>query len=393
MQTNTNGKARKITDPASRQAISLYPEATDTTSSVLSQAEAPKIMQQLGHLGFTPVQARNAVSFLSQRSPIASNLLGSLSVLEASIEYLILYIPECDMPQRFLPTVNSSNPFIASTHSGADDVKKRWVENKAVKEAGWPTHVVKECTSDSRLLDSWDLLIAALGKRLIGDDWKELLETSIEGLEPYRFDPEEVEALGAHFADQTEIVMPLFSAPMKLHILVSSKNSYPRRDLTPLYITSASVPAYVRLYLLAQILRAIKDDCFVEPGEGFCMAAMRFLEGEWANIEDNGPPDMTTVLQHIVPPPQTSSKLNDNESLDQGLSIDLGRRRNGRPRPRDNRSDSQIREDFEALRRIDKVCRSLLTSLWSSIHGGVSSMRNYLQPGENYLHSPPRKIF
>ena len=129
----------------SQQAISLYPEAADISSS-FSDEERLKVTQQLGHLGFSNAQARDAISFLTQSSALASNLLGSLPSLEAAIEYLVLNVPECDLPQRFLPSTNSSNPFITSAHSGSDDLKRRWIEDRAVKEAGWPAHVVKDST-------------------------------------------------------------------------------------------------------------------------------------------------------------------------------------------------------------------------------------------------------
>ena len=76
-------------------------------------------------------QARDAVAFMSIPSPLASNLLRVSSPREACIEYLVLHIPEVDLPPRFLPEMNSSNPFITSMHSGQEDIKKRWIEERA----------------------------------------------------------------------------------------------------------------------------------------------------------------------------------------------------------------------------------------------------------------------
>lgn len=337
-----------ITDASPLQANSIYPEAEDTVPSVLGQEDAPKLLEQLGHLGFKQAQSRSAVRFLSEPSALTSNLLGSLSSLEASIEYLVLNVPECDLPERFLPNNNSSNPFITSTHSGTDDLKKRWIEDKAIKEAGWPAHVVKQCTSDRRLLESWDLLIAALGRTLIGEDIHSLFNFGIST--KIDIDAEEVEALGAQYIDPSQLVMPLFSAPVKLHILVSPDGSYPRTGYPPMYITSPSVPAYIRLHLLSQLLRAIRADTFVETGESFCMAAMRFLEDQWASIEDNGPPDMSEVLRHLIlrPPISTSLDVGPRVSIPRVLEGGKARKRTEGQRC-DDRNDKQIMDEFETL--------------------------------------------
>ncbi|KAF7337469.1 Dead deah box [Mycena sanguinolenta] len=185
---------RDLAEDAIKQAISLYPEAKDdVTPSVLSDEDAPNVNQQLATLGFNPVQARNAVNFLSQPSPVTANLMNSLSPLEAAIEYLILHVPECDLPQRFMPTANSSNSFVVSTHSGADDLKTRWIEDKAAKEAGWPIHVVKACVeADRSLVENWGLLLVTLGQKLIGNEGS---TTAAEG-EAYLIDPDEIEAMG-----------------------------------------------------------------------------------------------------------------------------------------------------------------------------------------------------
>jgi ATP-dependent RNA helicase DHX57 len=330
----------------------LYPEAADIASSLFSEEDGLKVVQQLGHLGFTDPQARDAVSFLSQSSPLASNLLGSLPSLEAAIEYLVLNVPECDLPQRFLPSINSSNPFITSAYSGTDDLKRRWIEDKAVKEAGWPAHVVKDCTVNSNLL-AWDRLLAELGKRLIGKD----SFVEVANSDPYIINTDEVEALGASFVDPTQLVIPLFSAPIQIHILVSSIEYYPRSSYAPMYITSTTAPPYIRLHLLSRILIAMKSNSFMEPDEGFCMAVMRCLEGEWAIIEDNGPPSMSMVLKHFVPSPQASPEINANDNLAFSNERTTGRHR-GRLRL-DDRDSNQIRHDFEALCRSDKVCLQL----------------------------------
>ncbi|KAF7981091.1 hypothetical protein HWV62_34789 [Athelia sp. TMB] len=329
-------------------AGSLYADADGGVSSVLSEDDAPKTIQQLGQLGFKPAQARNALKFLSQPSPLTSNLLGSLSPLEASIEYLILHVPECDLPERFLPSNNSSNPFITSAHSGSEDLKKRWIEDKAIKEAGWPAHVVRQCTSDSRLVENWELLVTSLGKKLIGENTDVLFSEAQPPVNQpsITFGMDEIEALGAEYLDSSHLVMPLFSAPITLHILVSADGSYPLTGYPPMYITSTSVPAYVRLHLLSELLLALASGDLIEPEEGFCMAAMRLLEEKWAIVEDSGPPDMSTVLRHLIPQPLAANGPAASGPTSGGVK---GKRRGGTMRG-DERSNEQIKKDFEALR-------------------------------------------
>ncbi|KIM88927.1 hypothetical protein PILCRDRAFT_813926 [Piloderma croceum F 1598] len=348
---------REMVENTIKKASSIYPEAEDIVPSVLGQEDVPKLLEQLGHLGFKQAQSRSAIKFLSEPSALTSNLLGSLSSLEASIEYLVLNVPECDLPERFLPNNNSSNPFITSTHSGTDDLKKRWIEDKAIKEAGWPAHVVKRCTSDRRLLESWDLLIAALGRTLIGEDVHSLFNFGIST--KIDIDAEEVEALGAQYIGPLQLAMPLFSAPVKLHILVSPDGLYPHTGYPPMYITSPSIPAYIRLHLLSQLLRAVQADTFVEPGESFCMAAMRFLEDQWASIEDNGPPDMSEVLRHLIlcPPVSTSPGVDPSVPIPRVLKA----RKRTEGQRGDNRNDKQIRDEFETLCGSDRYAEMFAT--------------------------------
>ncbi|KAG5647688.1 hypothetical protein DXG03_008411 [Asterophora parasitica] len=348
---------REQVEDAIKKGIAMYPEASDTQSSVLDDStKVPEVHQQLGHLGFTSAQVRNATSFLSQPSRLASSLLATSSPLEACIEYLVLNLPECDLPQRFLPAINSSNSFITSAHSGIDDLKRRWVVDKAVKEAGWPAHAVNEFTQVPALLQNWDVLLVALGERLIGKKWTEGNQLEVGGT-PFEIDADEVEALGASISDSAELVIPLFSAPIQVHILTSSKKAYPRSDFSPMYLTSTSVPAYVRLHLLTSLLVALKSEEFLEHGEGFCMAVMRVLEGEWAIIEDNGPPDMSSVLAHFIPETQNIEGPASDSPVPFGVPRNRGERQGG---PRcDKFSDKQIREEFETMCRQDKYAEML----------------------------------
>ena len=305
----------------------------------------------MGHLGFNKAQIRSATEFLSQNSAISSQLLSSLSSLEACIEYLILHIPECDLPQRFLPNNNSSNPFITSAHAGEHDLKRRWIEEKAIKEAGWPPQVVKECIADPRFINSWDLLMVALGKRLIGRQMDQMSPASSTS---YLIEEGEYTALGARLEDPGHLILPLFSAPIDVHILFSVDECYPRPGYLPIFVTSSTVPAYIRLHLLARFLLTLELESGVLADEGFCMAVMRIFEGEWALVEDNGLLDISTVLEHLVSRPQKSvTNASKFHSLNSHDNPDSDPKKKGR-RPR-IKHDAQLKRELEAIQKTEKV--------------------------------------
>ncbi|KAF9225566.1 P-loop containing nucleoside triphosphate hydrolase protein [Gyrodon lividus] len=340
---------RDLVEDTVKRANSLY-GVDEMTPSVLAVDDAPAITQQLRQLGFQANQVQNAVTYLSSPTSLGSHLLSSLSSLEACIEYLVLHVPESDLPKRFLPSNNSSNPFVVSGHSGADDLKKRWVEDLAIKEAGFPAHVVRECTADPNMVDNLDLLVAALCRRLVGEDSEgpskpnANFEASLLNL---RNNADEVEALGAHFLDQCHISMPLFSAPVQLHVILPPDTCVDR-TIPAVYVGSHAVAPYVRLHLLAELFRAMQQEDFMEPGEGFLMAAMRVLEDHWAHIETNGPPDMSAVVGHLVAPRvalQAPDRPYDGHN-NKRSSRDASRK----PKhPSDDRSDEQVKQDFESM--------------------------------------------
>ncbi|KAF8640981.1 hypothetical protein AX17_000627 [Amanita inopinata Kibby_2008] len=350
---------REAVEDIVKKGLSMYPEATDVHTNQLSEDDVRNTSRQLGTLGFSSAQIQIAVSFLAQPSAISANLLATVTPLEAAIEYLVLHVPECDLPLRFLPSRNSSDPFITSLHSGTDNLKRRWIEEKATKEAGWPAKIVRECMSDERLLNNWDRLINALCKRLIGEGYDEALEPAAIPTVPYAIEPAELEAYNAVFVTNSELVMPLFSAPIKLHVFISAdpRLAYPKPGFIPVYLSSTTVPAYIRLHLLSRLLIGSRSHTFLDADEGFCLGAMRLLEEEWSKIETDGRPDISSVLQHVLPQRNfTISNVPEPE-----LIVEFGGQRRKRSKLNDNRTSKQIREDFLALCQSEKYTSLLST--------------------------------
>lgn len=330
------------------QVIEMYPEAEDSEPAHLASEDHLPIMKDLERLGFSATQARTALTALSRPSPLTTSLLGRLPPLQACIEFLILQVPECDLPQRFLPTVNSSNPFVTSAHAGTDNLQKRWIEDKAVKECGWPAHIVKDCMSEPELAEDWGKLLFALDCRLVGLDWR---EASMQFSNLEVIDEDEVEAFGGTRGLNGELVIPLPVAPLSLHIIVSEDRTVPTSDIhLPMYLTSPSVAAYVRLHIISKVIDAFSSGTLREPGESVIMAMVRLIEEEWVVIQDNGSPNLADVLRYLMPTTQPHATPDAGPARSTSVLTVPSTERTRAPR-HDDRSDKTVRDEFEQLTR------------------------------------------
>ncbi|EMD42249.1 hypothetical protein CERSUDRAFT_110776 [Gelatoporia subvermispora B] len=345
---------RDLVEDCIKKAIAANPESSEHVSPVLPFEETAHIRGQLKLLGFTQAQIQNAINSLSQQSPLTTRLLRSLPALQACIEYLVLQVPECDLPERFLPSLNSSNPFVTAAHAGTDDLRKRWIQDKAVKECGWPIHVVRECMKDRSIGDNWTLLLRHLNTRLLGLHATDVA-TESTSTERETIDHDELESFDARFGDLGEVTVPLPVAPMQLVVFTEEGQIAVNGSPPALYIRSNSLAAYVKLHLVSKVLTAFREGTLVEAGESVIMASLRLIEEEWAQIEDEGPPDMSQVLQHLLP--------REDETPAEAVSMDTAniaprrRRRGGASRRQDDRTDARIREEFEKMYRSEEYTR------------------------------------
>lgn len=329
--------------------MSLDPIEVDDELPNISSEELRHVDNELKTLGFKALQARKATDFMMIPSPMASMLLASQGLLAACLEYLILHTPECDLPERFLPSQNSSDAFIKAVHVGTDNLKTRWLVEKATKEAGWPIHIVRECLQDSRIDGQWELLLAAMAKRLLGEDAADIFDQALPKAEVHLLELDDIEALGAEYKSKDHVVMPLFGAPIQWHILVSP-NEYPRAGFAPMYLTSSTVPAYIRLHMLSCLLRAMTTETFDETGGGFCLAGMAVLDEEWSKIEAMGPPSISQVFQHF------HREVSEDDSKEDVI-VKGKKRVQGKAHvaSRDPRSDVQVKETYAKTRQIQKA--------------------------------------
>ncbi|PWZ01162.1 P-loop containing nucleoside triphosphate hydrolase protein [Testicularia cyperi] len=161
------------------------------TAAPAKLVDQQALEKQLASLGFRPGHARSAVRWLtSARQTLAgaatasSNaflvdpLLASAANLadrEAALEYLMLYTPEEDLPQRFKPST-SSEKFVTASKAGAggDALAVGWAIDRLSKQGGYPRSTVQACFK--RILD-------AEAKRTAGSSETTLLSRqSKEGL-------------------------------------------------------------------------------------------------------------------------------------------------------------------------------------------------------------------
>ncbi|KAH9957470.1 P-loop containing nucleoside triphosphate hydrolase protein [Lactifluus volemus] len=357
LEVKLSTELRELVENAIKMVLILgyvmySPELEDTSLLVINEDSTSVILQQLDDLGFIKTQARDAVAFLSKPSPLASNFLSAASPLEACIEYLVLHVPEN----------NSSNPLVTGIHGGQEDIKKRWVKDRAIKQAGWPAHVVHDCSTKSHLLEEWALLVAALNRRLVGESWEDVtMQPDGDDVEE-RITEDEIESMGASYADDYTftLVMPLFLAPIQLNFVIPPGYAYNRSSRPPpMYITSSSVPAYVRLHLLERLLDAFKKGTISDSTEGICVVAMQVLEEHWALLEDQGPPNMHDVLRHLAPHQEARVlKVNPTSGAPE-------KTRERKPRSaassvrHDLRSDAEVMQEFDTMRQDERYAKLL----------------------------------
>jgi hypothetical protein len=86
----------------------------------------------------------------------------------------------------------------------------------------------------------------------------------------------------------------------------------------------------------------------LEEHEGFCTAVMRIFEGEWALIEDHGPPNMSLVLKHVVAPHRKFVRVIEEPTATKPSKPGF------KKRPA-NSSDAEIKRRFLAIQNDTRV--------------------------------------
>ena len=271
----------------------------------------------------------------------------------------MLHIPEADLPARFLPENNSSQGFVSSAHGGAEDILQRWAEERATREAGYPRLATK--SASGKVDGRWDLILEVLSAQLTGFGPPNLsMDVDIETRDMSR--QEELEAVQAVYPDATfndktgVLSIPLPTAPAFLNIIYLPDHPYPEGvRVPPLYVTSSTMAPYIRLHLIAELVKQIAPQGVREAGDMICFTAVDLVDQVWQQIEESGPPDMAEVIKHLIPPP----KLSGAPAEEPSASV-KGPRKPKRLKAVDTRSNEQILKEFNEVKEGPKY-KSMLT--------------------------------
>ena len=361
-------------------------EIAGTVSNTPSRSSTPSLdmstlKAQLTTLKFRQAHIDSALLALqaaharlhSSSSSIADPLVLSLSILsplEAAIEWLLLHLPEDDLPHRYRPT-SSSSDFVTGasvSNGGQSALVKSWLLDKLVKQAGFPRKAVERVlVEDERQSVALDIL----GRRLCGwesgeNGWgaEEYSAYSGDGQDHDRqmMRDEEITAIEAVLGERYRRISTgeheiYIAGPnndsITLYIILDEASPYPSPEYPTyppsFYITSPSLPAYMRLQLHALLLRQFRDPerhdlrSVLESGAGGAVLGMvEYLESALPDIISN-PPDVGQVMRYLV--------SNVDGMIDEPRTAVLGTPR--KPRETHKRRLPAI-EDNETLRRKQK---------------------------------------
>ncbi|WVQ98990.1 hypothetical protein IAU59_006122 [Kwoniella sp. CBS 9459] len=341
------GTVRKMMQQFPSAVLEASRDATATASTAPSGISTPaldlvSLKGSLTALGFRPTHVTSALSALSaatarlHSSSTSTNdplvlSLSILSPLEAAIEWLLLHLPEDDLPPRYRPS-SSSADFITSasnTSGGQNALVKGWLVDKLVKQAGFPRKavetVLKAEQRESAAIDilgrrlcGWETDEGGWGAEEYGDGWSgdEVAE------EERRVTREEeimtVEAvLGERYqqVSPTELTIEIASDTtpdsITMHIIFDDSSPYPSPQYPchppSFFITSDTLPAYMRLHLHAQLLRQFRDPerhdltSVLEAGSGGAILSMvEYLETTLPVLIET-PPNVGEVTKYLVP--------------------------------------------------------------------------------------------
>ncbi|ODN98303.1 ATP-dependent RNA helicase A [Cryptococcus wingfieldii CBS 7118] len=344
------GTVRKMMQQFPSAVLEASRDATATASTSPSGVNTPaldlsSLQTQLTTLGFRPSHINSCTSAIasatsrlqssstSTKDPLVL-ALSILSPLEAAIEWLLLHVPEDDLPQRYRPS-SSSADFItgSSTKSaGKSALVKSWLIDKLVKQAGFPRKPVEvilaeeECESAAldklgRRLCGWEEGEDGWGVEEYGSGWIAGDEGAEEERKQHR--EEEVMALSAVLGERFEEVStseytihitPEFSNTpdsIDLHIIFDEVSPYPSAQhpthAPTFYLSSETLPAYIRLHLHAQLMRQFRDPerhdlrSVLESGWGGAVLSMvEYLETTLQEAVDR-PPDVGEVTKYLAP--------------------------------------------------------------------------------------------
>ncbi|WWC89843.1 uncharacterized protein L201_004771 [Kwoniella dendrophila CBS 6074] len=347
LRETVEATVRKMMQQFPSAVLEASRDATATASTAPSGTATPtldlsSLQTQLTNLGFRSTHINSALSALSAanarlhssssstKDPLVLSL-SILSPLEAGIEWLLLHLPEDDLPPRYRPS-SSSADFItgaSATNGGKTALVKGWLVDKLVKQAGFPRKPVETILAEEqresvaldllgRRLCGWEVDEDGWGVEEYGSGWSGD-ENAAEERKTTR--EEEIMALEAVLGERYEQISPTESIisiesettadSIQLHIIFDDDSPYPSPQYPThppsFYVSSDTLPAYIRLHLHSQLLRAFRDPerhdltSVLEAGSGGAVLIMvELLESILTDVLQS-PPDLGEVTKYLVP--------------------------------------------------------------------------------------------
>jgi ATP-dependent RNA helicase DHX57 len=179
--------------------------------------------------------------------------------------------------------------------------------------------VVEDAQSESMALDM-------IGRRLWGwdDEWgPQAVAVAVpdEERETARLEEKTIlsSVLGERYHEASEIEFSIDIDELVLNVIFSPESPYPSEKYPThppsFYLTSATLPSYIKLHLHAQVLRAFRDPerpdlrSLLEAGQGGAVYAMlEILEQQLPEAVEN-PPDVGQVTRFLVPQVEVAEEV------------------------------------------------------------------------------------
>ncbi|KWU44126.1 P-loop containing nucleoside triphosphate hydrolase protein [Rhodotorula sp. JG-1b] len=350
--------------------------------------------------GFRKGHVSRAIAYARSSAVTTTTTAGAalpLSTLRHEVlSHLHLLVPESDLPAAFQSSKPSDTTIRNATAKNRDELGRMWKAEKVAREVGTPVEWV---VLARRMMDVEATTDDADVRRKLGEDQLRAAWAS-STLESPAADPElrqrredELVGLegvfGARYSrkkDGFEIAIPSSgkSDAIALRILFHPSSRYPspQQDeetdlpapLPAFYITSPTLPPYIRLHLVYLLSSSFVPSSpvstnggawleLVDAGYGGVVAEMvAFLEEHARSVIDN-PPDARTVMDRLLPASQrTGALLAANVAQKVTKAANGGNLRNGR-RSRKLRATPEeqaaLKRTYEALQQTPEYGKML----------------------------------
>ncbi|KAG9601620.1 P-loop containing nucleoside triphosphate hydrolase protein, partial [Aureobasidium melanogenum] len=391
-------KMRRDVEDLVRQAALWNPHGVS-----LSNAEKKHIVQDLSKLGFRPAHVEEAVEICKDR--------------EETVEWLLIHVPEDDLPKWSLPENYSAGVSMASSDLAREGKLKR------LAITGYAMELCEEALDAS----SGDEGKAAerLQHRLLGNLDSSSLPSATQNLDisdDVDVWEEEQVILASIYSDRykstktsCQIVLEVAEKPKERIILHARKPTAGYPNVVPVLSIEASLPAYIRLSILKQALLQAQSEFL---GEQMLFNLIDWLEHEIPNITANpgrlssiasvsstsAEPDVETASRRRPRPKRMPRPINWQPSTQQSQKI-LADWQARQETPAQQRMMA-ARQSLPAWRLRDAIVEAVMSSQVTIISGETGSgkstqsvqfvlddmIRQGLGEAANIICTQPRRI-